>query len=106
MKIADGGGSGIPQSASSTRISSGPNTVSRSDPHGRGGSLDIAADYKRLRAAGSLIYNVPVFGWRSVCGLFFLSGISGLIYQVLWLRRLSVIVGVTLIIDKTDQAPR
>ena len=32
---------------------------------------------------------------RAVFALFFLSGIAGLIYQVLWLRRLSVIFGVT-----------
>src|SRR5687768_9291447 len=30
-----------------------------------------------------------------VFALFFLSGIAGLIYQVLWLRRLSIIFGVT-----------
>jgi spermidine synthase len=38
---------------------------------------------------------VPVFHMLSVFGLFFLSGIAGLIYQVLWLRRLSIIFGVT-----------
>jgi spermidine synthase len=32
---------------------------------------------------------------RAVFALFFLSGIAGLIYQVLWLRRLSIIFGVT-----------
>ena len=32
---------------------------------------------------------------RVIFALFFLSGIAGLIYQVLWLRRLSVIFGVT-----------
>ncbi|MDO8681114.1 MAG: fused MFS/spermidine synthase [Acidobacteriota bacterium] len=32
---------------------------------------------------------------RAVFALFFFSGIAGLIYQVLWLRRLSVIFGVT-----------
>ena len=32
---------------------------------------------------------------RAVFALFFLSGIAGLIYQVLWLRRLSVVFGVT-----------
>ena len=32
---------------------------------------------------------------RAIFALFFLSGIAGLIYQVLWLRRLSVIFGVT-----------
>lgn len=32
---------------------------------------------------------------RTVFALFFFSGIAGLIYQVLWLRRLSVIFGVT-----------
>ncbi len=32
---------------------------------------------------------------RAVFALFFLSGIAGLIYQVLWLRRLSLIFGVT-----------
>src|SRR5215203_4137720 len=31
----------------------------------------------------------------SIYALFYLSGIAGLIYQVLWLRRLSVIFGVT-----------
>ena len=31
----------------------------------------------------------------AIFGLFYLSGIAGLIYQVLWLRRLSVIFGVT-----------
>ena len=30
-----------------------------------------------------------------VAGVFFLSGISGLMYQVLWLRLLSVVFGVT-----------
>ena len=33
--------------------------------------------------------------WRTVYGLFFFSGIAGLIYQVLWLRRLSLVFGVT-----------
>ena len=32
---------------------------------------------------------------RAIFALFFLSGIAGLIYQVLWLRRLSVVFGVT-----------
>jgi spermidine synthase len=30
-----------------------------------------------------------------VFALFFVSGIAGLIYQVLWLRRLSLVFGVT-----------
>lgn len=33
--------------------------------------------------------------WRAVFALFFFSGVAGLIYQVLWLRRLSLIFGVT-----------
>ena len=33
--------------------------------------------------------------WRAVYALFFFSGIAGLIYQVLWLRRLSLVFGVT-----------
>jgi spermidine synthase len=33
--------------------------------------------------------------WRAVFALFFLSGIAGLVYQVLWLRRLSLVFGVT-----------
>jgi len=33
--------------------------------------------------------------WRTVYALFFFSGIAGLIYQVLWLRRLSLVFGVT-----------
>ncbi|MGH9199908.1 MAG: fused MFS/spermidine synthase, partial [Vicinamibacterales bacterium] len=37
----------------------------------------------------------PAFHTASILALFFLSGISGLIYQVLWLRRLSIIFGVT-----------
>lgn len=32
---------------------------------------------------------------RAIFALFFLSGIAGLIYQVLWLRRLSLVFGVT-----------
>ncbi len=32
---------------------------------------------------------------RAVFALFYVSGIAGLIYQVLWLRRLSLIFGVT-----------
>lgn len=32
---------------------------------------------------------------RAVFALFFLSGIAGLVYQVLWLRRLSLVFGVT-----------
>jgi len=36
-----------------------------------------------------------MFSRTAVFGLFYLSGIAGLIYQVLWLRRLSVIFGVT-----------
>ena len=31
----------------------------------------------------------------AVFALFYLSGIAGLIYQVLWLRRLSIVFGVT-----------
>lgn len=38
---------------------------------------------------------------RSLFGLFFLSGISGLIYQVLWLRRLSIVFGVTVYAGST-----
>lgn len=34
-------------------------------------------------------------GRRVVFGLFYVSGIAGLIYQVLWLRRLSLVFGVT-----------
>ena len=33
--------------------------------------------------------------WRAVFALFFFSGIAGLVYQVLWLRRLSLVFGVT-----------
>jgi len=33
--------------------------------------------------------------WRAVFALFYFSGVAGLIYQVLWLRRLSLIFGVT-----------
>jgi len=33
--------------------------------------------------------------WRAVFALFFLSGIAGLVYQVLWLRQLSYVFGVT-----------
>jgi len=36
-----------------------------------------------------------MFNRASIYALFYLSGIAGLIYQVLWLRRLSVIFGVT-----------
>src|SRR5215213_496861 len=36
-----------------------------------------------------------MFYRAAVFALFFLSGIAGLIYQVLWLRRLSLIFGVT-----------
>ncbi len=36
-----------------------------------------------------------MFSRAAVFGLFYLSGIAGLIYQVLWLRRLSVVFGVT-----------
>src|SRR5688572_7879778 len=36
-----------------------------------------------------------MFSRSAVFALFYLSGIAGLIYQVLWLRRLSVIFGVT-----------
>ena len=36
-----------------------------------------------------------MFSRTAVFALFYLSGIAGLIYQVLWLRRLSVIFGVT-----------
>ena len=36
-----------------------------------------------------------MFSRAAVFALFYLSGIAGLIYQVLWLRRLSVIFGVT-----------
>ena len=36
-----------------------------------------------------------MFSRPAVFALFYLSGIAGLIYQVLWLRRLSVIFGVT-----------
>jgi len=33
--------------------------------------------------------------WRAVFALFFFSGVAGLVYQVLWLRRLSLVFGVT-----------
>lgn len=33
--------------------------------------------------------------WRAVIALFFFSGMAGLVYQVLWLRRLSLVFGVT-----------
>lgn len=33
--------------------------------------------------------------WRTVFALFFFSGVAGLVYQVLWLRRLSLVFGVT-----------
>ena len=36
-----------------------------------------------------------MFSRPAVFALFYLSGIAGLIYQVLWLRRLSVVFGVT-----------
>ena len=36
-----------------------------------------------------------MLSWRGVFGLFYVSGIAGLIYQVLWLRRLSLVFGVT-----------
>lgn len=36
-----------------------------------------------------------MFRRAAVFGLFYVSGIAGLIYQVLWLRRLSVVFGVT-----------
>ena len=36
-----------------------------------------------------------MFSRTAVFALFYLSGIAGLIYQVLWLRRLSVVFGVT-----------
>src|ERR671912_1903004 len=36
-----------------------------------------------------------MFSRSAIYALFYLSGIAGLIYQVLWLRRLSVIFGVT-----------
>ncbi len=38
---------------------------------------------------------VPMLSRRAVFALFYVSGIAGLIYQVLWLRRLSLIFGVT-----------
>lgn len=37
-----------------------------------------------------------MFSRAAVFALFYLSGIAGLIYQVLWLRRLSVVFGVTI----------
>ena len=37
----------------------------------------------------------PMLSRRAVFALFYASGIAGLIYQVLWLRRLSVVFGVT-----------
>ena len=37
----------------------------------------------------------PMLSRRAVFALFYASGLAGLIYQVLWLRRLSVIFGVT-----------
>src|SRR5215207_9872117 len=36
-----------------------------------------------------------MFPRAAIYALFYVSGIAGLIYQVLWLRRLSVIFGVT-----------
>jgi hypothetical protein len=36
-----------------------------------------------------------MFSRAAIYALFYVSGIAGLIYQVLWLRRLSVVFGVT-----------
>ena len=45
-------------------------------------------------------------GQGFVFGLFYVSGIAGLIYQVLWLRRLSLVFGVTVYAASTVLAAR
>ena len=66
-----------------------------SAPRGRQGESAMAAPSKALPRAGAWSTVSGTWLLRLLLVLFFLSGISGLIYQVLWLRILSLVFGVT-----------